>query len=81
MEFHQLYGRFAEAWRVTAKTSLFDYAEGESVDTFVDRNMPPERQPRAADLDAAVRRKAEAICRGQGCRMPSISKTAPTTWA
>lgn len=37
----QLNGRFAEAWRVTPATSLFDYAAGTSTATFTDRNWPP----------------------------------------
>ena len=31
---------FADAWRVTSSTSLFDYATGTSTATFTDRNWP-----------------------------------------
>jgi len=34
--------KFADAWRVTAATSLFDYAPGTSTATFTDRNWPPK---------------------------------------
>ncbi len=34
--------KFADAWRVTKSTSLFDYAPGTSTDDFTDRNWPPE---------------------------------------
>ncbi|MEA2343761.1 MAG: hypothetical protein QOF63_1930 [Thermoanaerobaculia bacterium] len=33
---------FADAWRVTNATSLFDYAPGTSTADFTDRNWPPE---------------------------------------
>jgi len=33
---------FADAWRVTPATSLFDYAPGTSTANFTDRNWPPE---------------------------------------
>jgi hypothetical protein len=32
---------FADAWRVTKATSLFDYAAGTSTATFTERNWPP----------------------------------------
>jgi hypothetical protein len=34
--------RFADAWRVTKATSLFDYAPGTSTDDFTDRDWPPK---------------------------------------
>jgi len=40
-----LYQKFADAWRVTAGTSLFDYAPGTSTDTFTMRSWPMERPP------------------------------------
>ena len=40
-----LYQKFADAWRVTDKTSLFDYAPGTSTDTFTMRNWPSEQPP------------------------------------
>ena len=40
---HTLLNRkFADAWRVTASTSLFDYGAGTSSATFTDRNWPPD---------------------------------------
>lgn len=33
---------FADAWRVTNTTTLFDYAPGTSTADFTDRNWPPE---------------------------------------
>lgn len=41
----QLYEKFADSWRVTDKTSLFDYAEGTSTATFTNRKWPTENGP------------------------------------
>ena len=38
--FGDLYGAFADAWRVTPASSLFDYAPGYSTDTYTDRSFP-----------------------------------------
>jgi hypothetical protein len=40
-----LYQKFADGWRVTDRTSLFDYAPGTSTDTFTLRSWPPEKPP------------------------------------
>ena len=40
-----LYKIFADAWRVTNKTSLFMYAQGTSTETFTDRDWPAEKPP------------------------------------
>lgn len=37
-----LYEVFADAWRVTDETSLFDYASGTSTATYTDKNWPME---------------------------------------
>lgn len=59
-----LYNRFADAWRVTNKTSLFDYAPGTSTATFTLRSWPQESPPcvvpasppaKPLDLDTARR--------------------------
>lgn len=58
---------FADAWRVTDQTSLFDYAPGMSSATFTLRDWPQESPPcvvpgnePAKPLDAAVARE---VCR------------------
>ena len=40
VKFAELYGAFADAWRVTDATSLFDYRAGETTATFTDRSFP-----------------------------------------
>jgi hypothetical protein len=37
-----LYVKFADSWRVTDKSSLFDYAEGTSTATYTDKAWPAE---------------------------------------
>jgi hypothetical protein len=43
--YSDLYHKFADAWRVTKKDSLFDYAPGTSTDTFTDKSWPLEKAP------------------------------------
>lgn len=38
----QLNQKFADAWRVTTTTTMFDYAAGLSTADFTDRNWPSE---------------------------------------
>ncbi len=60
--FDQLYRSFAPGWQVTAATSLFDYASGQSPKTFADPTFPDKEVTRAG-LDTAT---AEQICRSAG---------------
>ena len=64
-EFETLYKVFAESWRITPEESLFDYAEGESTETFTNRNIP-RRKMTLADLDPGTRANAERLCREAG---------------
>jgi len=63
-----LYQQFADAWRVTARTSLFDYRRGTSTANFTNRSWPTQSgscliprspTPPARPLD---RREAERAC-------------------
>jgi len=60
-----LYGIFADSWRVTPETSLFVYGNGESTETFTKRDFPA-RTISVNDLDPAARAAAEDIVRGVG---------------
>ncbi|WP_052050848.1 VWD domain-containing protein [Leptolyngbya sp. KIOST-1] len=40
--FEQLYRQFGDSWRVSASESLFDYAPGQSTETFTQRNFPSQ---------------------------------------
>lgn len=61
-----LYQTFADAWRVTDKTSLFDYASGTSTETFTLRTWPPEKPPcvlpRVKPVEPATQIVAERAC-------------------
>ena len=66
--FVQLYTTFADAWRVTDKTSLFDYAPGTSTATFTDKNWPAEHAqscsvPGQTPLTPINLAKAQELCR------------------
>ena len=56
-----VYGPFADGWRVTSRTSLFDYGPGEGPEAFVDRRIP-RRHPTVDGLDEAARAAAARIC-------------------
>jgi hypothetical protein len=43
--YRELYQKFANAWRVTDKSSLFDYAPGTSTKNFTMSNWPLEQPP------------------------------------
>jgi len=62
-----LYQTFADAWRVTNKDSLFDYAAGTSTQTFTDKNWPPDHPPCVVPdvrpVEPASEEFAQAACR------------------
>ncbi|SET60767.1 RHS repeat-associated core domain-containing protein [Nitrosomonas marina] len=60
-----LYGPYADSWRVTPETSLFVYGDGESTETFTIPNFPL-RTITVKDLDPAVRAAAEEAVRNVG---------------
>jgi hypothetical protein len=49
--YNQIYGRFADAWRVTNRSSLFDYAPGTTTATYTLRSWPAH-EPRDCKLPA-----------------------------
>lgn len=70
-----LYKTFADAWRVTDKTSLFVYARGTSTETFTDKDWPAESPlpsilkpqftiPGLPPLVGIPEAEAEEICKG-----------------
>ncbi|GAA0720050.1 hypothetical protein GCM10009105_29100 [Dokdonella soli] len=62
-----LYQKFADAWRVTDKTSLFDYASGTSTDTFTMRDWPLEKPPCVLPKTKPVRPASERVAQ-KACR-------------
>jgi len=61
-----LYQKFADAWRVTDKTTLFDYAPGQSTQTFTLRNWPSENPPCVLPESKPVR-PASLVVAQQAC--------------
>jgi hypothetical protein len=61
-----LYDKFANAWRVTTKTSLFDYAPGTSTDSFTLKSWPgsPPRciAPNSTPTQPLSREVALSVC-------------------
>jgi Bacterial Ig-like domain (group 3) len=62
-----LYQTFADAWRVTARDSLFDYAPGTSTDTFTMKDWPKQTAPCVVHDEKPVEPASEAaaiaVCR------------------
>jgi von Willebrand factor type D domain/PQQ-like domain len=69
--FDDLYGPYADSWRITQEESLFDYANGDTTETFTDRSYP-SRPFNSGDLPADVRAAAEAACRAAGVVDPIL---------
>jgi hypothetical protein len=63
----QLYGEFEAAWRITAETSLFDYAPGTSTDTYTLPDFPVFEDIRTVeDFPPNEFDLAAAACAGLG---------------
>ncbi|NUR29416.1 MAG: VWD domain-containing protein, partial [Catenulispora sp.] len=58
---HELYGTFADGWRLTDATSLLPYPPGTKTSTFTDRFFP-EKLMTVADLDPAQAAAARQLC-------------------
>ena len=62
-----LYQKFADAWRVTDSTSLFDYAPGTSTNTFTMRSWPLENPPCVIPQTEPVRPVSQLVAE-RACR-------------
>ena len=71
----QLYQTFANAWRVTDSSSLFDYAAGQTTQTFTDPQYPRTILT-LADFPADLVAAAEAVVRAAGITDPTLIKNA-----
>ena len=56
-----LYGVFADGWRVDAASSLFSYIDGQSTETFTDRRFP-RRAFELSDLTTMQLEHARDVC-------------------
>jgi von Willebrand factor type D domain len=71
ISFDTLYPNYANSWRITQQESLFDYAPGETTETFTDRNFPRVLS-KASGLSAEQRARAEQVCRDAGITDPIL---------
>lgn len=63
--FAVFYGRYAESWRITQATSLFDYGPGETTETFTDRSFP-RGAVTAADIPEPDHSAIRQVCQAAG---------------
>lgn len=71
----QLYTDFANSWRVTPETSLFDYQPGEDTTTFTNLNFPVGTTT-LDDLDPVARQEAEQLADEFGLTDPTLRTAA-----
>jgi hypothetical protein len=63
--FTALYGQFADAWRISAETSLFDYPDGRSTADYITPGYPAEEDLVSPfDISPDARAAAEQACVG-----------------
>jgi len=64
--YDDLYHRFGDSWRVTNADSLFDYAPGQSTDTFTYKDWPRDSAPCVVPdmkpVEPLPLEKAQALC-------------------
>jgi Ca2+-binding RTX toxin-like protein len=73
--FDELYGAFADGWRVTDLTSLFDYGPGETTATFTDLDFPAAAVT-ISDLPADLVAQAAAAVTAAGVTDPAQIEAA-----
>ncbi len=71
----QLYGEYANSWRVSQASSLFDYAPGQTTATFTDPNFPADRLS-LSDLPQNVVGPAAQQVTAAGIADPGIAQAA-----
>ena len=67
----QLYQTFADAWRVTDSTSLFDYAAGQTTQTFTNTQYPRQILT-LSDFSPALIASAAAVVAAAGITNPTL---------
>ncbi len=71
LDFDTLYPDYADSWRISQEESLFDYAAGETTETFTDRDFP-QAFAKTTDLSDEARATAEQICLEAGISSPVL---------
>lgn|GEM_PF-2643954 len=67
----EIYGRYADSWRLTDATSVLPYPDGTGTDDFTDRDFPAGPTT-LAGLPARQRAAAMALCRHVGVTDPAL---------
>jgi Calx-beta domain/Domain of unknown function (DUF4114)/von Willebrand factor type D domain len=71
----QLYGQYADSWRITQETSLFDYQAGKDTTTYTDKTIP-QNIVTAATLTPEQRAAATKIAQDAGITDPNVLEDA-----
>ena len=71
-----LYAKFADAWRVNDRDSLFDYAPGTSTNTFTNRDWPKQNPPCAVPNTKPLEPASEAVAVAACQRIPDKNRRA-----
>ena len=71
----QLYGEYADSWRIEQSESLFDYLPGEDTNTFTDTSYPPNVFS-IDDLTPEQYAEAEFLAKQNGITDPDLLKAA-----
>ena len=69
--FKALYGPFAASWRVTPKTSLFNYPKGKSTNSFDVKGFPAKLVT-PSRLPAQQKKRAAVTCKSAGVTNPKL---------
>jgi hypothetical protein len=69
--FDDMYGTFADSWRISQSESLFDYDTGEDTGTFTDLSFPSSYAS-TGDLDPAEYESARGFCENAGITDPFV---------
>jgi hypothetical protein len=76
----ELYGQYADSWRVSPSSSLFYYAPGQSTATFTDKNFPAD--PLSINqIPAAVVAQATYLATQAGITDPTLLQDAILDYA
>jgi hypothetical protein len=75
LSYAQLYGQYADGWRVSQASSLFDYLPGQTTQTFTDPNFPRDAVP-VSSLPADMVANAAALVAAAGITDPGLAQSA-----
>ena len=71
----ELYGPYADSWRVTPTTSLFDYLPGQTTATFTDKDFPFDAVS-LSNLPSNLIAAASTLVAADGITDPGIAQSA-----